>query len=222
MMAPNFFSKKPSALFGLLLLFSLQTSAQMKDGALLITAGGATSFTGIGNMLNINGDGTSTPFSYPAIALNTDLLIKRDLSLGLCFSMQEMGYNFTGPYNYNAPNGVANGYQNILSWKDTYNRYNVSARGLYHFINKEHFSMYTGVRVGYTWWSRSSNNPDPFYNYSYYDKFKHMTLTPLSVQAIWGIRYFFTDEIGANLEVGLGAPYLLLLGVSVKLNSGLF
>jgi hypothetical protein len=40
-------------------------------------------------------------------------------------------------------------------------------------------------------------------------------LLPFSMRLCTGIRYYFSDNIGANMELGLGGP-LVSLGLSLK------
>jgi hypothetical protein len=209
----------PCSVFLLLMCHSL--SAQLNPGAFMITAGGATSFTGIDHVLSSNSIPFSgNVFSYPALAINADYLLKRGVSLGACFSWQEMGYRYPSvSYDYQNAQGSKTGSSAYLTWTDTYHRYNTSIRALYHYVNYEKFDMYTGFRAGYTWWSRSTTNPDPYYDYYLNDKFLSLHRIPLSLQAVWGFKWYFSDELGANLEVGLGAPYMFQLGVAYKLNA---
>jgi hypothetical protein len=213
-----------------LLFFSAKPSvAQEKAGDFVFTGGAAVSFTQFGTQPFLGGsnlyytgsnNGSITPWSYPAYVLNAERGMSDRISLGVCMSWQSLGYKFNNiaypSQNYNYQYG--NPPSPLVSWTDTYNRYNVSMRGLYHFVNSNEWDLYLGVRIGYTWWDRQSTNPDPAYNYSYRDEYSSIFITPISIQSVLGLRYFFSDNFGINGELGIGAPYAGMLGISVRFN----
>ncbi len=82
----------------------------------------------------------------------------------------------------------------------------------FHFGNSDSFDGYAGVGAGYrvAKWAFESNDPD----------FGDETiegLIPVSFRAFVGARYFFTDNIGLNFEIGLGGGALLQGGLSFKI-----
>ncbi|HEV7231202.1 MAG TPA: hypothetical protein VGO45_07740 [Bacteroidia bacterium] len=188
---------------------------------IIITVGAASSFVGLQQISNstssgyYNPNGTMNAFSYPAGVVNVDWSWKERLSIGGCFSWQEIGYRFNN-YNYTPSGSSIQSNPVLINWVDTYDRYNLAVRLLYQFVQTKDFQMYFGVRGGYTWWSRRSTNPDPFYNFDPYNEYSHIFITPVSIQSVMGMRYFFNETIGINAEVGIGAPYALLLGVTGK------
>ncbi len=105
---------------------------------------------------------------------------------------------------------------NLFSNTDNWTRLSLTVRGDFHFISKQHFSMYTGLRVGYNIYSMTTDaNPTLFPNYT-----TSLNVTPsvFAVQAHIGLTYFFTPLIGINAEAGLavGGPYVGAVGVKFK------
>jgi hypothetical protein len=207
-------NRKPALVLAFLFLQALGMHAQFRTGDVFVTLGGAASFTSLG-VNSFWGSNTSNntiiPFSSPALCGNVDFLATERISIGGCYSWQQFGNRFDhyiGYYNY---------YQNSpplpQSWTDTYNRYNIAGRVLYHFLNTPHINMYLGARAGYTYWTRSTTNSDPTYDYSPADKLHAIFLAPFSLQSVFGMRYMFNENFGLNAEAGIGAPYAFLLGL---------
>jgi hypothetical protein len=208
---------------GFLCSLSSEIRAQIKPNEVVFTGGAALSYTQFGPDVFNGGstgynNGNLTHWSYPAYILNGDLGITDRLSLGAALSWQTIGINFNKipyPYSYSY-------YQTgspPQTWVDTYDRYNVSGRALYHFIREKELDMYLGVRIGYTWWDRKTTNNDPSYNYSLYDEYSKIFIMPLSIQSVLGFRYYFSDYVGLNAELGIGAPYALMLGLNLKFSN---
>jgi hypothetical protein len=187
------FCQTVSTALGLLLfLFSTSARAQSDKRPLpeqhdiIITAGVASSFVGLQQTANSNSGGynnvgTMNAFTFPVGVVNVDWGWKERLSVGGCFSWQEIGYKFNN-YTYATSSSSIQSNPGTLSWVDTYDRYNLGVRLLYQFVQTKNFQMYFGVRGGYTWWTRRSTNPDPFYNFSPYDEYSRIFISPISIQ----------------------------------------
>ncbi|CAG5083361.1 hypothetical protein [Parvicella tangerina] len=82
----------------------------------------------------------------------------------------------------------------------------------FHFGNSDVFDGYAGVGAGYRMasWKFESNDPD-------FGDQSVDGLIPVSFRAFVGGRYFFTDALGLNFEIGLGGGALLQGGLSLKL-----
>jgi hypothetical protein len=207
-----------------LFVFSTNSKSQQNPNAVVFTAGAGASFVQVADPFNTSGTyfsaGNFSRWSYPAYILNCDFRTSDRLSLGACLSWQSLGFNFTNvPY----PNTQSNNYYNNPSpqesWGDSYNRYNIAARVLYYFVREQNLDAYFGARAGYTWWDRSTTNSDPSYNFSIYDEYSKIFLTPVGLQAIFGMRYFFSQNFGITAEGGIGPPYALLLGLNVRFSN---
>ncbi len=78
----------------------------------------------------------------------------------------------------------------------------------YHFATTSNLDPYITWGVGYKNTSVYSNEPGPV-------KSVNVNLVPIAFRMGAGIRYFFTDAFGVNVEAGLGGP-LLQGGISMK------
>lgn len=96
--------------------------------------------------------------------------------------------------------------------KATMNRIRIQARFNYHFdISSPDLDVYMGVGAG-------TNNR----TYKYFEDGVEQTdqsisgsLIPVSLRFAAGMRYYFTDNIGLNAEIGLGGP-VVSAGLSFK------
>ena len=85
----------------------------------------------------------------------------------------------------------------------------------YHFVQTDQLDAYFGVGAGYRNVKRTAA-----YEYDGLieddEASTSVTLIPVSFRLAFGGRYYFTDNIGANLELGLGGGSPIQLGVSFK------
>lgn len=81
-----------------------------------------------------------------------------------------------------------------------------------HFATSEKLDPYFGIGVGYRTNSFSYYNTDPFYRGT-----ARVTgaIIPVGFETTLGLRYFFTENIGAYMEMGV-AKSLIQGGVSIK------
>jgi len=97
------------------------------------------------------------------------------------------------------------------NWKWTYDYYIIGARAAYHFtelIQVKHLDLYAGVMLGYNVVKVStSGTASPGYSAS-------GDYVLYGVYA--GVRYYFTDHLGAWSEVGYGVGYINV-GVCYKI-----
>ncbi|HIP35753.1 MAG TPA: hypothetical protein EYG85_02750 [Crocinitomix sp.] len=113
---------------------------------------------------------------------------------------------------YNSVNisGTIDSTDNLGNVVETYDlkvfsqRYRPQIRMNYHFVSNEELDAYVGVGVGANI-RRFGFKTD----YPNYDGNSAVgALIPVSMRLALGMRYFFTDNIGANLELGLGGPFV--------------
>lgn len=91
-------------------------------------------------------------------------------------------------------------------------RLRAMARFNFHFGNSDVFDFYAGVGAGYSSFSATYDSNDP--NWIYEEVSNPL---PVAFRACVGSTYFFSDFLGASLELGLGGGALMNFGVSVKL-----
>ncbi len=116
--------------------------------------------------------------------------------------------------------GIAGGYQSFdFTFQEgdiNLSRMNIAARALFHYGKSDKLDMYSGIRLGATIWNSEMiwNTSDPtlesFFNDEYVGSFFRTQLVA------FGIRGYFTDNIGANIEFAIGSPYYLSGGVNFR------
>jgi hypothetical protein len=98
------------------------------------------------------------------------------------------------------------------TWKWTYTI--IGVRGAYHFpLDNEKLDLYLGAMLSYNILNFKYTDTDPNYNSSYDWSGGYGSAAGFS--AFGGVRYYLTDNIGLNAELGYGIAYLTL-GLSFK------
>ncbi|MGQ0828543.1 MAG: hypothetical protein ACT4ON_09130 [Bacteroidota bacterium] len=211
--------------FYFLVMMGLLTSApnsliaQKKLGESVITVGAGYSILGIASSINVNNDTNSLLHdnfvANPFLVGSYDIGLAEIVSLGLSYSYQSFRYTYDG-YSRSRNNAK-------VRFTDKFTRTNYGLRLLFHFGKKETVDMYSGIRLGYTVWGISTDN-DQYSDYKPEDAKGavpwalrvNIKNTHYTGQAIFGIRYFFTKNLGFNWEIGIGPPGLFMLGLNLK------
>jgi hypothetical protein len=110
----------------------------------------------------------------------------------------------------------ANGDYLINQYKTTYSAKKLRAmfRLNYHFVQEEKLDMYAGFAGGYKSVKRASEtNPTTS---SYTDANLDGALVPVTLRIAIGAKMYFTQNIGAHVELGAFGGGLLQAGLSVK------
>ena len=177
--------------------------AQRQAGEQILTAGVGLSIWNI--LMGAVSDSLSTS-STPTFHATYDYGLTQTFSLG-----GGIGYNsfsFINPnYSYVNSSGVIV-YESISV---KYSRINIGIRPLYHWGKKENFEWFTGLRMGYGFWTAKLETTDPFYDDDYFQKDLY------EIQLLFGSRAYFSEYLSVTFDVGLGSPYFASLGLSLKL-----
>ncbi|HOZ88478.1 MAG TPA: hypothetical protein PL029_12010 [Bacteroidia bacterium] len=157
----------------------------------------------------------STPI-YKALAANsaTDIKFKQIGPLGIVYEHLmsdnvglgvELGYSkLTMTYEESYVNGNGNTVErNFATWEFTTMR--AMVRVNIHLVESEHFDTYFLVSAGYRKVDWAIRFSDPNYNQAVSS---YRTPFPVGVKPGLGVRYFFTDNMGLNLELALGTPIM--------------
>jgi len=104
--------------------------------------------------------------------------------------------------------GVSHEYK----YKASVPRYRVMAKFGFHYGNSDVFDGYTNICVGYGGFSLKTTTDDPNYN----DENLNLRLTPVAFRICTGGRIFFTENIGAVMEFGIGGGGLMEFGLCAK------
>ena len=111
---------------------------------------------------------------------------------------------------YNAGSGT----YSTATYHDKYaaKKLRIMARLNYHFVQNDRVDAYTGFAGGYRNVNRSweSSNPNSV------DDETNTTLIPVAIRLAIGTRVYFTENIGAHVELGLGGGAIFQFGLSAK------
>ncbi len=191
---------KTAALMTALLLSNVgTTNAQAFDiGTNVINAG-----VGIGGTL-LSGYNGFNRSQTPALGLSfehgTWELGDGVVSLGGYLGYKSIGDDYT-----------SGGYKETWKWSYTI----IGVRGAYHFpLDNDKLDIYLGAMLSYNILNFKYTNNDPYYNNAYDYSGGYGSAAGFS--AFGGIRYYLSDNIGLNAELGYGIAYLTI-GLSFKL-----
>ncbi len=201
--------KKTLLLFvsALLLCSSNVLKAQKQQGEFVVTAGAAQSlsgilFTAIKDGINYSGDSKST--TIPNLILHGDYGLSDVFSLGLGYSYQSLQVSYR---QYTDDDSVT--YSG--NFEDRFTRQNVGLRTLFHFGENPNLDLYAGARTSFTFWNHTTNRQN-----GNTVEFGKVLNNRMRFQALFGMRYYFSDLLGVNLEFSIGAPYFIMGGINLK------
>lgn len=188
--------KKIIIAFAALLLTSTSVFAQ--DYKSTVTADAGFSLVGSVIRIVVNVDTIGGYSSIPVMQLSYDYMITDFLSAGAAGSYQQ--------YKFSDNTG-----------KIVLKRMNFALRALFHYGKSDKLDMYSGIRLGMTNWgfSYDVDSGDP--TLAALEGSDSLTGIHFSPQLVaFGIRGYFTDNIGANIEFAVGAPYFMMGGINYR------
>jgi outer membrane protein W len=145
--------------------------------------------------------------------LRVEYMIADRIGLGVDVIYNSNSSSFTSIDSiYNGNTDTWTPESNSLEYK--MQRVRAQLRFNYHFITTNPaLDSYIGVGAGTNnrFRARLENGVDITDN----DGLSNSTLVPFSLRIAAGLRYYFTDNIGLNTEIGLGGP-LVSAGLSIK------
>ena len=181
-----------------------QVSAQgHQKGQVGISAG--VGYNLLSLILGVGTRASENLYSVPPISGAIDYGISDRFSLGVAATYQGFGLNYDAE--------IAGQSENV---EGDFSCINIGLRPLFHFGQSEDLDIYAGIRVSTSIWNASSdaqsNNPD-------YDPLEDWNLgfgSPVKLQPVLGMAYFFGNgNIGINGEIAT-APYLVSLGAKAR------
>ena len=152
-----------------------------------------------------------TNSSTPAFNGSLDYGIFNEFSLGAGFTYQSCTVNVNGWYN-----GRTGLLEDVT---ENINRLNVRLRGTAHwdFSDDHKWELYGGAGIGYSIWTDQNNAHNSNFPSDAPWNVVPGTTRLVSFQGFLGLRSYFTDNFGAHLEVALGSPYFIDLGISFRM-----
>ena len=146
----------------------------------------------------------------PALQLSYTHRLYNRVSLGVGLSRQVFSIRYRN-YEYEDTGG-----NTLLDNFTTYvRRFNVGGLALFHYNPDSQVALYSGVRIGISRWTFDTNAKDINYTIGRFLSFALGTQFAPQLILIGGNTYF-TPRLGANFEVGIGAPHLFSVGVGYR------
>jgi len=198
--------------FLLLLCFSIITiqtiNAQNEEYRSVVSASVGYSLTGLlvsAIETGIGSDAVSIK-STPTLQLTYDYGINKFFSVGIAAGYQNFDFDIDN-YSYTDDSGN----EVTESFNADYSRLNVALRPLFHYANNDNLDMYSGFRVGLlnNTINSESTDADADLGLNSGGRFS------LGLTA-FGMRYYFTDNIGAGIEINVGAPYISCFNLNAR------
>lgn len=198
--------KNKLLLVSLMTAFVFNAQAQKSEGTSVATLGLGYSFFNniIKNSLESYTD--LEVKSVPTIAFSFDHSLTDNFSIGVAGAYQNVSGEFTNTYfdeNFDSQTETA---------KTTISRINLAIRPLFHYGSSDKLDMYSGLRVGYLIRNVTIDSDDPngdFLGDLDGNRFA-LGLVP------FGFRYFFTDNLGMNMDLQIGTPYVVSGGIAFQ------
>jgi len=181
-----------------LAIFIVASGAFAQDYKSTVSADAGISLVGRVISLVVNIDTLDGYSTIPVMQLTYDYMVTDFLSAGAAGSYQQ--------YKFSDTNG------NIII-----KRMNFALRALFHYGNSDKLDMYSGIRLGMTNWGFDYDVPTGDPTLEALQGSNSLTGFHFSPQLVaFGVRGYFTDNIGANLEFAIGAPYYMMGGVNFR------
>jgi hypothetical protein len=186
-----------------------QAAAQKYQGQSVVTGGVGFSVVGLFFGLVETGLDAGTEIrttKTPVLIGAYDYGVSDRFSVGVAYSYQGLTLKYDNYID-------ANGNTVLGNFTDRLTRQNFGLRPLFHFGDNDDFDIYAGLRLSFMRWSYTTDRPDLASN------FATEILggaSPVKVQGLFGMRYFFTENIGFNTELAIGPSYFAMIGVNAR------
>lgn len=191
------------------MILSSSINAQREQNHLVVSTGigysiGQSLLKAILNT-SLTASGANKVSSIPIINVMADYGITENFSLGIAYSFNKFSWSDSSTDTLGVTTLV----------EASAARHNIGVRPLFHFGNNEKVDLYTGARIGSSIWAISGGFTDSQGNSAGASTDVPTGVT--TVQALFGVRTYFTEVIGANFEIGIGnAPYFVAGGLSFE------
>ncbi len=197
------------------LIFSISINAQspVMQGSILLDAG--VGFP-TGNILWDNGDlgenytVNGGPFAFGG---RFEYMLADDFGIGIDGNFVTTGYNYDAIDTFSVYDPVSDSFNDSIASNNydlTTKRSRIMVRLNKHIVQNDQLDAYIGAGIGYKMVNRvSSTNGEV-------DAEQEEALIPVSFRLAFGARYFFTENLGAHIELGAwgGAP--IQFGLALK------
>jgi opacity protein-like surface antigen len=184
--------------------FIFNANAQNSEGTSVATAGLGYSF--FNNIIKTSLETYSDVKvkSVPTIALTYDYALTDNFSIGVAGAFQNVSGEFTNQYidqNFDTQTEIAT---------TKVSRLNIALRPLFHYGNGDKLDLYSGLRVGYLIRNVKTETKDEALNV-----LDDLDGNRFALGLVpFGMRYFFTDNLGVNMDLQIGTPYVVSGGIA--------
>lgn len=134
--------------------------------------------------------------------------LSENIGLGLVFGYSSFTVKWQDTYT-----DLSTGQTNTYNWQLKYSSPAFGVRFNYHFATKDKLDPYVGLAAGYRMGTATYSTDDPAGTGNVVT-FK--TAIPLYFPITVGMRYYFTDNIGLYLELGLDKGSIMQGGLALK------
>lgn len=200
--------------FGFIMSSSLFAQSPVMQGSMMIDAGIGWP---TGNILwqNIDGDGDNYkvnggPFAYGG---RFEYMIADDFGIGIDGNFVRTGFNYDDIDTISVYDPVTQTYSDSTysaNYDLTTKRSRIMIRLNKHIVQNDQMDAYIGAGIGYRMVNRvTSTNGEP-------DSEQEEAVIPVAFRLAFGARFFFTENLGAHIELGAwgGAP--IQFGLALK------
>jgi len=196
--------------------FNNKAAAQVEEGSILIdTYYGFPNFgKNLWSILENDSTQNTKATGIGPLGFRFEYMIADNLGVGFDFNYLDNGFKYEETftsYNSTTMTYETNTYE--YQYKKTKMRF--MARLHYHFVVTDVVDAYVGFGAGYKHKINKFESNDPNASEETLESLFNGAI-PVSARICIGTRFFFTENIGINLEMGVGGGPLLSAGVSFK------
>jgi hypothetical protein len=154
---------------------------------------------------------------YGPLGLRGEFFLNNYIAVGFDFMYNQYSINIIDEYEYFDYTTQANKTVTDV-YKYTLKRYRIQAKCNMHFKSlNPNLDTYVGIGIGLSHRKAAfteNGKSDPEIDI---DLNSDINLIPLSLRTAFGLRYYFTRNIGLNAEIGIGGP-LISTGIVFRFN----
>lgn len=188
-----------------------KAAAQKYQGQSVITGGVGFSVVGLFFGLVKEGLNATTNISStktPVLLGAYDYGLSDRFSIGVGYTYQSLTLKYDGYYFNGSQDSLITG-----NFTDRLIRQNFGIRPMFHFGDNDDLDIYAGLRISMVRWSYTTSRNDLGSNWA-----TELLggASPVKAQALFGMRYFFTENIGFNTELAIGPSYFAMVGINAR------
>lgn len=144
-----------------------------------------------------------------------EYLVADNFGIGVDFNYEVAGFGYD--FTRSVYNETTMAYEDVAkNYEYKAKRSRIMARLNYHFVQNDRVDAYAGFAGGYKIVNRSGVETDIASGAETEDTDFPDALIPVAIRLAVGARIYFTDNIGAHVELGAFGGGLLQVGISAK------